>query len=165
MQITPHDRKSWGFSFVSLEIFRTFPILRKIFLANNDMYGYIRGTVIHSDDTGITVLAENTGIGLEILPSPSCLSLSAAGSEVAWYLHEHVTDNGKALYGFANSKEKVLFRRLLKISGVGGKTALALLGIGSESLIKAVAENDDKLLSGVPGIGKKTALKILIELK
>lgn len=61
--------------------------------------------------------------------------------------------------------ERSLFRDLLKVNGVGGRTALNLLGLGRESLMKAIQFEDDKILSSVPGIGKKTAQKIIVDLK
>ena len=69
------------------------------------------------------------------------------------------------LFGFDSMDERSLFRSLNKVNGIGGKTALALLGLGEEALILAIQMEDDKLLSSVPGIGKKTAQKIIVDLK
>ena len=69
------------------------------------------------------------------------------------------------LFGFVSVDEPSLFRSLNKVNGIGGKTALALLGLGEETLILAIQMEDDKLLSSVPGIGKKTAQKIIVDLK
>ena len=69
------------------------------------------------------------------------------------------------LFGFVSVEERGLFRSLNKVNGIGGKTALALLGLGEETLILAIQMEDDRLLSSVPGIGKKTAQKIIVDLK
>jgi Holliday junction DNA helicase RuvA len=76
-----------------------------------------------------------------------------------------VTDVSEALFAFASLEEKRFFRKLLKVDGVGGKTALALLGIGIPSLVRAIESADEKILSSVSGVGKKTALKVIVELK
>lgn len=71
----------------------------------------------------------------------------------------------EVLFGFIDRDERTLFRDLLKVNGVGGKTALSLLGLGRDTLIQAIHLEDDKLISSVPGIGKKTAQKIIVDLK
>jgi holliday junction DNA helicase RuvA len=81
------------------------------------------------------------------------------------WIHHHRTEVSESLFGFDSFDERALFRELNKVNGVGGKTALALLGLGREELIKAIQFEDDKLLSSVPGIGKKTAQKIIVDLK
>lgn len=87
------------------------------------------------------------------------------GKEQSFYIHHHITDVSEVLFGFETREEKALFRKLLKVSGVGGKTALAMLSMGTNLLIKAIDEGDEKFLSSLPGIGKKMALKIIVELK
>ncbi len=71
----------------------------------------------------------------------------------------------EVLFGFIDRDERSLFRDLLKVNGVGGKTALSLLGLGRDTLVQAIHLEDDKLISSVPGIGKKTAQKIIVDLK
>ncbi len=71
----------------------------------------------------------------------------------------------EVLFGFISREERTLFRELLRVNGVGGKTALSLLGLGRDTLIQAIQLEDDKLISSVPGIGKKTAQKIIVDLK
>ena len=83
----------------------------------------------------------------------------------SFYIHHHITDVSEVLFGFETREEKALFKKLLKISGVGGKTALAMLSLGTHLLVKAIDEGDEKFLSSLPGIGKKMALKIIVELK
>ncbi len=81
------------------------------------------------------------------------------------WIHHHITDAGQTLFGFSSQSERGLFRQLLKVNGIGGKSALALLGLGEENLVRAIQFEDDTLLSSVPGIGKKTAQKIIVDLK
>ena len=87
------------------------------------------------------------------------------GTPSSLWIHHHRTDVSESLYGFESSEERSLFRELNRVNGVGGKTALALLGLGGEKLMQAIQLEDDKLLSSVPGIGKKTAQKIIVDLK
>ena len=129
------------------------------------MYSYLSGTVLSIDDGRLAVLVEGTGLGLEILPTPLLLANSSIGEIIEAHLHHHVTDVSEALFAFASLEEKRFFKKLLKVDGVGGKTALSMLGIGIPSLVQAIATGDEKTISSVPGIGKKTALKVIIELK
>jgi Holliday junction DNA helicase RuvA len=106
-----------------------------------------------------------TGLGFEILVPVRTLANVTIGKEQSFYIHHHITDVSEVLFGFETREEKALFRKLLKVSGVGGKTALAMLSLGTHLLIKAIDEGDEKFLSSLPGIGKKMALKIIVELK
>lgn len=71
----------------------------------------------------------------------------------------------QVLFGFSTLDEKNLFKNLLRVSGIGGKTALTMLGLGEDSLLTAIQTEDDALLATIPGIGKKTAQKIIVDLK
>ncbi len=106
-----------------------------------------------------------TGLGFEILVPVRTLANVSVGKEQSFYIYHHITDVSEVLFGFETREEKALFRKLLKVSGVGGKTALAMLSLGTHLLIKAIDEGDEKFLSSLPGIGKKMALKIIVELK
>ena len=129
------------------------------------MYSFIRGTVLSLEDGKMSLLVENTGLGLEVLPTPLLLSHASYGEVVEAHVHHHVTDVSEALFAFASLEEKRFFRKLLKVDGVGGKTALSLLGLGIPMLALAIQSGDEKVLSGVSGVGKKTALKVIVELK
>lgn len=129
------------------------------------MYSFVRGTVLSFDDGKISLLVENTGLGLELQPTPLLFASSSLGEVVEAHLYHHVTDVSEALFAFANSEEKRFFRKLLKVDGVGGKTALSLLGLGLPTLVRAIETGDEKTIATVPGIGKKTALKVIVELK
>lgn len=129
------------------------------------MYSFVRGTVLSFEDGKLSLLVENTGLGLELQPTPLLFASCSLGEVVEAHLYHHVTDVSEALFAFANADEKRFFRKLLKVDGVGGKTALALLGLGISSLVRAIETGDEKTISTVPGIGKKTALKVIVELK
>jgi len=129
------------------------------------MYSYISGDILHVDGIGISVLAEGTGIGFDILVSPAVLSGLATKKKIQLWIHHHITEAGQTLFGFDSVSERSLFRQLLKVNGIGGKTALSLLGLGEDELLRAIQFEDDTLLSSVPWIGKKTAQKIIVDLK
>jgi Holliday junction DNA helicase RuvA len=113
----------------------------------------------------MTILVQGTGLGFDVLVSPAVLSNIDKNSKISLWIHHHKTDVSEVLFGFISTEERKLFRDLNKVNGIGGKTALALLGLGEETLIRAIHMEDDKLLSSVPGIGKKTAQKIIVDLK
>ncbi len=117
------------------------------------------------EDGKISLLVENTGLGLELQPTPLLFGSSSLGEVIEAHLYHHVTDVSEALFAFANADEKRFFKQLLKVDGVGGKTALSLLGLGIPGLVRAIESGDEKTISSVPGIGKKTALKVIVELK
>lgn len=107
------------------------------------------------------------GIGLRMAMSTSSLSgLPAEGDEVTVLTHMHVREDEIALFGFENAEEKALFERLVTVSGVGPKVALAALSsYQPQPLVDAIVREDVAVVSSVPGIGKKTAQRIILELK
>lgn len=105
------------------------------------------------------------GVGFEVLVTSITLAHARIGEDKELFIHHHITDVSEALFGFESLDEKAVFRKLLKVNGVGGKTALSLLSIGMIPLVKAIESGDEKVLGSVSGIGKKTALKIIVELK
>jgi Holliday junction DNA helicase RuvA len=129
------------------------------------MYSYIRGDILHIDGITLSVLADGTGIGFDVLVSPTVLGGLLGKSQIGLWIHHHITEAGQTLFGFDSVSERSLFRQLLRVNGIGGKTALALLGLGEDELLRAIQFEDDGLLSSVPGIGKKTAQKIIVDLK
>ncbi len=129
------------------------------------MFAYISGKVINIDGINITILVENTGLGLEIFASPNLVATARENETISAWIHHHITDVSQVLFGFATIDERNLFKNLIKVSGIGGKTALNMLGLGGEALINAIQTEDDKLLATIPGIGKKTAQKIIVDLK
>ena len=107
------------------------------------------------------------GIGLRLYMSTSALAhLPAEGDDVTVYTHLHVREDELTLFGFESTEEQEVFERLITVSGVGPKVALAALSALSPSaLAEAIAREDDATIATVPGIGKKTAQRLIIELK
>jgi Holliday junction DNA helicase RuvA len=107
------------------------------------------------------------GVSLEVhMPSSTLTSLGAIGEEVHLYTHLHIKEDNVALYGFASTEELELFRTLISVSGVGPKAALAMLSAMNPSqLAIAIATGNVELLSQVPGVGKKMASRLALELK
>lgn len=129
------------------------------------MFAFVKGKTLAVDGIYITILVENTGLGLEILASPNLVSEALQSENLEIFIHHHITDVSQVLFGFCSLEEKNLFKNLIKVNGIGGKTALNMLGLGEDALMTAIQTEDDKLLSSVPGIGKKTAQKIIVDLK
>jgi len=127
--------------------------------------GRIHGRLIERRPPQIVV--DVHGVGYEIdVPMSTFYQLPATGGEVTLYTHLIVREDAQQLYGFGNEQERHVFRQLLKISGVGARTALAVLsGLSVGELYEAVATQDAGRLTRIPGIGKKTAERLLLELK
>jgi Holliday junction DNA helicase RuvA len=113
------------------------------------------------------IMVDVHGIGYEIsVPMSTFYHLPAIGTEVTLYTHLIVREDAHQLYGFANEQERHVFRQLLKISGVGARTALSVLsGLSVADLYEAVVAQDTGCLTKIPGIGRKTAERLLLELK
>ena len=129
------------------------------------MIGKISGKLIERHPPQVVV--DVHGVGYEIdVPMSTFYQLPANGSEVTLYTHLIVREDAHQLYGFASEQERRVFRQLLKISGVGARTALSVLsGMSVSDLYAAVSAQDSGRLIRVPGIGKKTAERLLLELK
>lgn len=129
------------------------------------MIGRIQGRLIESNPPHI--LVDVHGVGYEIdVPMSTFYSLPNLGSEVTLLTHMIVREDAQLLYGFLTAEERETFRILLKVSGIGARTALAVLsGLSVADLVNAVALQDAAILTRVPGIGKKTAERLILELK
>ena len=129
------------------------------------MIGKISGKLIERRPP--QVIVDVHGIGYEIdVPMSTFYQLPATGSEVTLYTHLIVREDAHLLFGFASEQERHVFRQLLKISGVGARTALSVLsGMSVGELFEAVSAQDAARFTKVPGIGKKTAERLLLELK
>lgn len=129
------------------------------------MIGRVRGVLLEKHPP--QVLLDVQGLGYEIdVPMSTFYDLPATGSEVTLYTHLLIREDAHLLFGFATESERQIFRQLLKISGVGARTALALLsGLSIGELHDAVRAQDTTYLIRVPGIGKKTAERLLLELR
>jgi holliday junction DNA helicase RuvA len=113
------------------------------------------------------VLVEVGGVGYEVeVPMSTFYNLPAAGEAITLHTHLVVREDAHVLYGFGTLEERATFRQLIKISGVGARTALAVLsGLSVADLAQAVALQEASRLTRIPGIGKKTAERLLLELK
>ena len=113
------------------------------------------------------VVIDAGGVGYEVdVPMSTFYSLPRVGEPVTLYTHLAIREDAHLLYGFATERERHAFRALIRISGVGAKTALALLsGMDVDGLTEAIALQETARLTRVPGIGKKTAERLLLELK
>ena len=129
------------------------------------MLGRLAGTL--ADKTPPTVLVDVHGVGYEVsVPMSTFYNLPGLGDPVVLLTHFVVREDAQLLFGFLTAAERASFRELVKISGVGPRTALALLsGLTATELAQAVAAQDSARLVKVPGIGKKTAERLLLELK
>ena len=129
------------------------------------MIAYLQGTLIHK--TPGRVVIETGGVGYAVaVPVSSFVRIGEVGATVELLVHTHMSDDALALYGFASQDEKDMFLKLIGISGIGPKLALNVLsGIAPEDLAEAVRTSDVARISLVPGIGKKTALRITMELQ
>ena len=129
------------------------------------MIGRVAGVLVEKNPPQI--LVEAAGVGYEIeVPMSTFYNLPASGERVTLLTHLVVREDAHLLYGFATDSERRAFRQLLKVNGVGARTALAVLsGMSVAELIEAVAAQESGRLVKVPGIGKKTAERLLLELK
>jgi Holliday junction DNA helicase RuvA len=127
----------------------------------------IWGVVENSGPEGITVRVDGTGLGLLVqVPGHTRDALGVPGHDISLYTHLQSRESDVALYGFATADELRLFHLLIGVSGVGPKGALALLtGLPGDSIWEAIANSDVERIRGVPGIGAKTASRIIIDLK
>ena len=129
------------------------------------MIGRITGILIEKRPPQVVV--EAAGVGYEIdVPMSTFYHLPALGERVALHTHLVVREDAQLLYGFGSEAERTSFKQLIKITGVGAKMALAVLsGLSAAELVQAVVLQDVGLLTRIPGIGKKTAERLLLELK
>ena len=129
------------------------------------MIGRITGKLIEKRPP--LVLLDVQGVGYEIdVPMSTFYQLPAIGSQVTLHTHLVVREDAHLLFGFGSEEERAAFRQLLKISGVGARTALAVLsGLSVADLLQAVRAEDSSRLTKIPGIGKKTAERLLLELR
>jgi len=129
------------------------------------MIGRIAGRLLEKHPPQIVVDVQGVGYELDV-PMSTFYQLPATGADVSLYTHLVVREDAHHLYGFATEPERRAFRQLLKVSGVGARTALSVLsGLSVADLRDAVSAQDTGRLTKVPGIGKKTAERLLLELR
>ena len=129
------------------------------------MISYVRGTLDHKEPSYVVV--DVNGIGYEVfIPLSTYQELPAIGEQVKLHTHHHVREDSIQLYGFLSSEEREVFELVLTISGVGAKVALSILSSMTVNKFRsAVAQGDMKTLTKIPGIGKKSAERMVLELK
>ena len=129
------------------------------------MIGRIAGRLVSKQPPQILIDVQGVGYELDV-PMSTLYQLPATGTDVVLLTHLVVREDAHLLYGFATESERVLFRKLLRISGIGARTALAVLsGMSVADLRQAVSQQESGRLTKIPGIGKKTAERLLLELK
>jgi len=126
---------------------------------------HLRGRIHEKQPNRIVVDVD--GVGYEVaVPLSTYYGLGEPGSEIALRIHTHVREDALALYGFATPLEQELFLRLIGISGIGPKVGLAVLsGIEPAELVRAIERGDVARLTAIPGVGKKTSERIVLEMK
>lgn len=129
------------------------------------MIGRISGTLIHKQPPEI--LVDVAGVGYELqVPMTTLFELPPLGEAVTLVTHHAVREDAHTLFGFARERDRELFRQLIRVSGVGPKLALTILsGMDSDSLVRVVSGGDVKALCALPGVGKKTAERLIVELR
>ena len=129
------------------------------------MIAHLRGKLMQKDPAHVVV--DVNGVGYEVfIPLTTFTALPDTGSEVSIDIHTHVREDIIALYGFSTRRERTIFEKLMTISGIGPKLAMTILSGGSvEELVSAIKRSDLARLTAIPGVGKKTAERIVLELK
>jgi Holliday junction DNA helicase RuvA len=129
------------------------------------MIAHLRGKLLTKHPNQVVV--EACGVGYEVnISVPTFSELPGSGSEVALHIHTHVREDVIALYGFLRPAEKQLFERLMTVSGIGAKLAITILsGMAADEMAGAIRGNDVTRLTRIPGVGKKTAERMVLELR
>lgn len=129
------------------------------------MIALLRGQVFEKHPSRLIV--DVAGVGYDVqVPLSTFYTAGEPGSEIALRIHTHVREDQLALYGFATALELTMFERLIAVSGIGPKLALAVLsGIETRDLVGAIQRNDLARLTAIPGVGKKTAERLCVELR
>src|SRR5437879_7562600 len=129
------------------------------------MIAHLRGKLISRRPN--LVIVETGGVGYDVTISvPAFAELPPLGSEVAFHIHTHVREDQIALYGFLRPEEKQLFEKLITVSGIGPKLAITILsGMPADEMANSIRGNDLARLTKIPGIGRKTAERMVLELR
>ena len=129
------------------------------------MIAFIRGNLVAAGTDHAVI--ETGGIGYEVMmPATSLAKLPSAGSIITVHTYMYVREDNLGLFGFLDAEDLAMFRKLITVSGVGPKAALAILSVMDADALKlAIAAEDDKAISKAPGVGAKTARRLIIELK
>ena len=128
------------------------------------MIGYLSGVVQYTEIDAVCI--NINGVGYRVMMAlPDVARYANAGTKIEAYIHTNVREDAIILYGFSAREQLALFERLTSVQGVGPKMGLSLLsGMDPDSLVRAIAEGDEARLTKVPGVGKKTAQRMILEL-
>lgn len=128
------------------------------------MIAYIKGKLTYIQDNAVVV--DVGGIGYEIICGNPFVFQSSLNEEIFIHTYHHVREDVQSLYGFKNEDEKYLFTKIISVSGIGPKSGIAILGsVDVSEFVAAVEQEDEKYLTQFPGVGKKTARQIILDLK
>ncbi|MCP4093206.1 MAG: Holliday junction branch migration protein RuvA [Planctomycetes bacterium] len=128
------------------------------------MYEYLQGRI---DEVGAAwVIVDVGGVGWHLSVSGRCAAAMEIGSEQRLLVHLAVSETSQVLYGFENGTERALFRRLLQVNGIGPSSAIGLLSsLPPDEMVRAILDGDTKRLTAMKGVGKKTAERLIVELR
>jgi len=129
------------------------------------MINWLRGIVREIDPAGIVSIDVN-GVGYEASVSMQTLYRLKLGEQAELHIHTHVREDQITLFGFASRREKEIFRKLTSVSGIGVRTGLSMLsGMQVDDILRAIDTSDDAAIARIPGIGRKTAQRLILELR
>lgn len=135
-----------------------------IIRGEDGMIAYVKGVLSYIQDE--ILIVDVGGIGYEIICSNPYYFQTSLNKKIKIYTYHHVREDAQSLFGFKNEDEKHLFMKLISVSGIGPKGALAIIGsVNIPEFVAAVEREDDKYLTGFPGVGKKTSRQIILDLK
>jgi len=128
------------------------------------MLGYLKGHIL--EKSGQALIVDVHGLGYEVFVMLAVFERAQKGAKVQMYIHHHIREDASTLYGFETIKERDFFRKLISVSGIGPKGALAVLSAAPmNEIIRAISFEDHSVFQSVSGIGPKTAKRVIIELK
>ncbi len=127
------------------------------------MIGYLEGEVKYVVERNL--ILNVGGVGYEMLPSFSVVEAATEGALLAVFVHTHVREDQLSLFAFKDLKERELFRLMIGVNGIGPKSGMEMLRLSYTEIVQAIAGGDPAILTQVPGVGKKTAERIVIELR
>jgi len=128
------------------------------------MIGRLKGVLLEKQAPHL--LVDVHGVGYELqAPMTTFFSLGEIGAEVLLHTHFSVSENAQQLFGFADKRDRELFRLLIKVNGVGPKMAVGIMSIDTDEIVRCVMDNNVEALVKVPGVGKKTAERLIIEMR
>ncbi len=127
------------------------------------MIGYLNGLIIDKDEKSLLVLAQS--VGYKVFTTTKCIAEARTDQKIQLYIHTAVRDDDISLYGFLKKEELVFFEQLISVSGVGPRMALDILSTPIHIAQQAILNSDTDLLTKIKGLGKKTAERLVLELK